>query len=265
MTGAAFGAAVSGLRPVIEIMFGDFLALSMDQLVNQAASTSTSRTSRRASRSWSARPSAPAGASARSTRRRRPRGSQACRGSRSSRRRSPADAKALLKAAIRDDNPVLFLEHKRLYSLKQERRDGDRGAGADRPRAGRARGRRRHARIGDEGRPRLPRGRRAAERAGIDAEVIDLRTLRPLDHDDGARLARQDQPAARRRRGAAHRRLGRRGPRVRRRAGPPRHRRRLASPPPRPDPLQPAARGRLPPGADASPTSVRARAGVGVA
>src|SRR3954470_15791394 len=36
MTGAAFGAAVSGLRPVLEIMFGDFLALSMDSLINQA-------------------------------------------------------------------------------------------------------------------------------------------------------------------------------------------------------------------------------------
>src|SRR5215831_9473989 len=36
MTGAAFGAAVNGLRPVLEIMFGDFLALSMDSLINQA-------------------------------------------------------------------------------------------------------------------------------------------------------------------------------------------------------------------------------------
>ena len=37
MTGAAFGAAVSGMRPVLEIMFGDFLALSMDSLINQAS------------------------------------------------------------------------------------------------------------------------------------------------------------------------------------------------------------------------------------
>jgi len=37
LTGAAFGAAVSGLRPVLEIMFGDFLALSMDSLINQAS------------------------------------------------------------------------------------------------------------------------------------------------------------------------------------------------------------------------------------
>ena len=36
MTGAAFGAAVTGMRPVLEIMFGDFLALSMDSLINQA-------------------------------------------------------------------------------------------------------------------------------------------------------------------------------------------------------------------------------------
>ena len=36
MTGAAYGAAITGLRPVLEIMFGDFLALSMDSLINQA-------------------------------------------------------------------------------------------------------------------------------------------------------------------------------------------------------------------------------------
>ena len=50
LTGAAFGAAISGLRPVIEIMFGDFLTLAMDSLVNQSRSTGSSAESRSACR-----------------------------------------------------------------------------------------------------------------------------------------------------------------------------------------------------------------------
>ena len=74
MTGAAYGAAVSGLRPVLEIMFGDFLPLSMDCLVNQAAkfrflSASSARAARRPLSSGRA------AASARSTRRCRSPGS----------------------------------------------------------------------------------------------------------------------------------------------------------------------------------------------
>ena len=41
LAGAAFGAAISGLRPVVEIMFGDFLTLAMDSIVNQERSTGT--------------------------------------------------------------------------------------------------------------------------------------------------------------------------------------------------------------------------------
>jgi acetoin:2,6-dichlorophenolindophenol oxidoreductase subunit beta len=95
---------------------------------------------------------------------------------------NPADAKGLLKAAIRDDNPVLFLEHKRLYSVKgPPPADGEVvplgearvvRAGSDVTLASIAKG--------------VPDALAAAERLapdGIDAEVVDLRTLRPLDLD----------------------------------------------------------------------------------
>jgi acetoin:2,6-dichlorophenolindophenol oxidoreductase subunit beta len=91
---------------------------------------------------------------------------------------SPAEAKGLLKAAIRDDNPVLFLEHKRLYSVK----------GPDPEEEVIPLGRARVARAGrdltivaiSKG---VPDALAAAdELAGdVDVEVVDLRTLRPLD------------------------------------------------------------------------------------
>ena len=81
ITGAAFGAAAAGLRPIIEIMFGDFMGLAMDSLVNQSGEVpGISRTSSAACHSSCARPSAEAGASARSIRRRMAPGSRAWRG-----------------------------------------------------------------------------------------------------------------------------------------------------------------------------------------
>ena len=74
MTGAAYGAAISGLRPVLEIMFGDFLALSMDSIVNQMTKHWFLTGERHAARSSSARSSAPEGVSGPSTRRSRPPG-----------------------------------------------------------------------------------------------------------------------------------------------------------------------------------------------
>ena len=119
LAGAAYGAAVTGLRPVFEVMFGDFMALPMDSLVNQSA------------KFWYISQRAGHGAARRALggRRRRPLRRDPLADPRHlvpgrprpEDRRSrprPADAKGLLKAAIRDDNPVLFLEHKRLYSVK---------------------------------------------------------------------------------------------------------------------------------------------------
>jgi pyruvate/2-oxoglutarate/acetoin dehydrogenase E1 component len=94
---------------------------------------------------------------------------------------TPYDAKGLLKTAVRDDNPVVFLEHKRLYSVK--------GPGPD-PDAVIPLGRARIARRGRDitvvsvgkGVPdALEAAEQLSEHHGIEAEVIDLRTLRPLD------------------------------------------------------------------------------------
>jgi pyruvate/2-oxoglutarate/acetoin dehydrogenase E1 component len=94
---------------------------------------------------------------------------------------SPAEAKGLLKGAIRDDNPVLFLEHKRLYSVK--------GPAPEPYHVVIALGQARIARPGEDltivsiGKG-VPDALAAADELagdGISAEVIDLRTLRPLD------------------------------------------------------------------------------------
>lgn len=181
-TGVAVGAALVGSRPVIEIMFMDFITLATDQLVNQAAKLHyvfgpdarcplVVRTAAGGGRCYG------------------PTHSQTLEawfvhapGIKVLAPATPADAYGLLKAAIRDDNPVLFIEHKMLY--------GTRG------------------KVPEQGDP-LPIGRARVAKEGadltivawswmaaeaeaaaweledreIDAEVIDLRSLSPMDMD----------------------------------------------------------------------------------
>jgi acetoin:2,6-dichlorophenolindophenol oxidoreductase subunit beta len=179
MTGAAFGAAVTGLRPVVEVMFGDFLFLSMDSLVNQAAKwwyLSNNRTPV----PLVIRSAVGAGGSFGAIHSQHPAPwFLSVPGLKIACPAFPADAKTLLKAAIRDNNPVLFLEHKRLYSIKGPRP-------SDEPDTlGKARVVRQGS---DVTIVALHRGVHdaltAAEQLagdGIDAEVIDPRCLRPLD------------------------------------------------------------------------------------
>jgi acetoin:2,6-dichlorophenolindophenol oxidoreductase subunit beta len=183
ITSAAFGSAVCGLRPVIEIMFGDFLLLSMDSLVNQAAKY-WYLSNEQASVPLVVRSAVGAGGRFGAIHSQNPAGwFHNVPGLKIVAPSDPADAKALLKAAIRDDNPVLFLEHKRLYGLKQEVVDVDADAGP----AGLG-----VARVLREGADvtlvSAMKGVHdclaAAEQLsvdGIEAEVIDLRTLRPFD------------------------------------------------------------------------------------
>ena len=215
LAGAAYGAAVTGLRPVFEVMFGDFMALAMDSLVNQAAKfwyiSNEQGTVPLVVRS------AVGGGGRFGAIHSQTHGTwfQGVPGLKIAFPSSPAEAKGLLKASIRDDNPVIFLEHKRLYSVKGRRRPEQEvdpaRAGRGRPRRRRPDDRRRSARACPT---RSPRPTTLAA-DGISAEVVDLRTLRPLDVDDRARVGGQDQPAAGRRGGPADRRLGRRAARAR--------------------------------------------------
>ena len=178
LAGAAFGSAVCGLRPVIEIMFGDFLPLVMDSLVNQA-SKYWYISNEQASVPLVVRSAIGAGGRFGAIHSQSPVGwFNAVPGLKIAAPSTPSDAKALLKAAIRDDNPVLFLEHKRLYSIKEELRE-------EPAELGRAAVRRE----GDDltlvscmkGVHDCLAAAEQLAAGGISAEVIDLRTLRPLD------------------------------------------------------------------------------------
>jgi acetoin:2,6-dichlorophenolindophenol oxidoreductase subunit beta len=182
ITGAAFGAAVTGLRPIIEIMFGDFMGLAMDSLVNQSAKYwYLSREQRsvplvvRSAVGGGGR----FGAIHSQT---HATWFQGIPGLKIAFPSSPAEAKGLLKGAIRDDNPVIFLEHKRLYSVKGPAPAPDR----DVVPLGQARLARRGTDItivaaGKGVADALEAADRLAGENSVEAEVIDLRTLRPLD------------------------------------------------------------------------------------
>ena len=109
---------------------------------------------------------------------------------------TPADVVGLMAAAIRDPDPVIFCEHKALFATKGEVPDGEHvvplGPGRGRPR-GRATARSSRSRRWSRGPSRRPSASQADH--GIDAEVIDLRTLVPLDVADDPRLGREDEPA----------------------------------------------------------------------
>ena len=178
LAGTAFGSAVGGLRPVIEIMFGDFLPLTMDSLVNQAAKY-WYISNEQASIPLVVRSAIGAGGRFGAIHSQTPISwFEGVPGLKIVCPSTPADAKALLKAAIRDDNPVLFFEHKRLYAMTGE-------VTGDVATIGEAA----VVRPGDDvtlvGAMRTVHECLAAAEMlageGIECEVIDLRTLRPPD------------------------------------------------------------------------------------
>jgi len=180
LTGAAFGSAVTGLRPVIEIMFGDFLTLAMDSLVNQATKY-WFLTQEQVSVPLTIRSVVGGGGRFGAIHSQMPASwFMGVPGIKIVAPSTPADAKALLKAAVRDDNPVLFFEHKRLYTL-----EGDVNGEV---------GRLGEAKVVREGSDitlvtamktvhDALEAAQALETDRISVEVIDLRTLRPFDRE----------------------------------------------------------------------------------
>src|SRR5215467_9017968 len=117
-TGIAVGAAMTGMRPVVDIMFGDFIGLTMDQMVNQAAKVHYMSGGK-----WKVPMVMRATLGA--TRRSAAQHSQSLHawfchvpGLKVVLPSTPYDAKGLMKTAIRDDNPVVFFEDKMMYKQK---------------------------------------------------------------------------------------------------------------------------------------------------
>jgi pyruvate dehydrogenase E1 component beta subunit len=178
--GAAMGAAMTGLRPVAEIMFSDFLATCWDMIANQVAKTRYMTDGQvslplviRTANGGGTRFGAQHSQSLENW-------AMAVPGLKVVAPSNPADAKGLLAAAIRDPDPVLFFEQKSLYGIKGEVPDGEH---VDRLGT---------ARVLREGTDctivalaaMVGRALTAAdqlEAAGISATVVDVRSLVPLD------------------------------------------------------------------------------------
>jgi acetoin:2,6-dichlorophenolindophenol oxidoreductase subunit beta len=179
-TGVGVGAAMTGMHPVVDIMFGDFLTLTMDQLVNQAAKVHymsggkwkvpmVLRTTLGATRRSAAQHSQSLHA-------------WLCHvpGLKVVMPSTPYDAKGLLKSAIRDENPVIFFEDKMMYRLKGHVPAEDYtiplGA-ADLKRSGTD-----ISLVATSSMVQVALGAaRLLEKIGISAEVVDPRTIWPLD------------------------------------------------------------------------------------
>jgi pyruvate dehydrogenase E1 component beta subunit len=178
--GVAVGAALTGLRPVVELMFMDFIALAMDQIVNHAAKLHyiyggqarvplVLRTPAGAGRGYGASHSQSLEAWFVHT-----------PGLKVVAPSTPRDAHGLLKAAIRDDNPVLFIENKLLYGVKGEVPDPDEVVPIGSAAVVREGGDVTLIAYSRMTTLALDAAARLEER-GISCEVLDLRSLAPLD------------------------------------------------------------------------------------
>lgn len=177
---AAVGAALSGLKPVLEIMFMDFMTLTMDALVNQAA---------KARFMFGGQASVPMVV-------RTPHGGGISAGPQHSQcleawfahvpglkvvcPSNPADAYGLLKSAIRDSDPVVFVENKALYAAKGEVPDDAGAIPLGQARLARA-GRDLTVVAYGAAVLKVERAAQALSEQGIEAEILDLRSIQPWD------------------------------------------------------------------------------------
>lgn len=182
IAGAAVGAAMTGLRPVAELQYSDFLGIAMDEVYNKAAKWRYMHGGRVPVPLVIRAPEGAKGGGG-AEHSQSPGGMfQSAFGMYVLMPSNPADAKGLLKSAIRDPNPVLFLEHKALYHRRGPVPDGEHlvpiGVAAT-------------VRPGSDVTvvawgSLVGRSVAAAERLtddGVEAEVIDPRGIRPLDLD----------------------------------------------------------------------------------
>jgi pyruvate/2-oxoglutarate/acetoin dehydrogenase E1 component len=182
LAGAGFGAAVTGSRPVVEIMFADFLLLAMDSLVNQAAKYAFV-TGGSGSAPLTIRCAVGGGARMGAMHSQVPASwLMGVPGLKIVAPSDPASAYGLLRGAIQDDNPVVVMEHKMIYSVKGPPWDP-----SPIP-PGRAHVVREGGDLSIVAAMRgtldaLEAAERLSAEHGIDAAVIDLRSLRPLDID----------------------------------------------------------------------------------
>ena len=179
--GAAMGAAMTGLRPIAEIMFSDFLAVCWDLVANQIAKTRYMTDGQfafplviRTANGGGSRFGAQHSQSVENW-------AMAIPGLKVVAPSTAADAKGLLAAAIRDPDPVMVFEQKSLYGIKGEVPEGEHVEELGKAKA---------LKVGDDVTivalaAMVPRALQAAERLqnerGISATVLDLRSLVPLD------------------------------------------------------------------------------------
>jgi pyruvate dehydrogenase E1 component beta subunit len=179
-TGVGVGAAIMGMRPIVEIMFSDFITFGADQIINQAAKFRF-MTGGQLKIPLVVRAPQGSGTGAAAQH------SQNIEawllnipGLKIVAPSNPYDAKGLLKSSIEDDNPVIFIEHKLLYSTKGEVPEKDYRIPI---------GKSKVVRSGNDvtivaTSIMVKRSLEAAEmleKQGIEAEIIDPRTLKPLD------------------------------------------------------------------------------------
>ena len=179
-TGIGVGAGMTGMRPVVDIMFGDFAGIIMDQMANQAAKIHYMSGGK-----WKC--SMVLRTTLGATRRSAAQHSQSLHawfchipGLKVVMPSTPYDAKGLLKSAIREDNPVVFDEDKMMYKLKGPVPEGDYTIPlgvADVKRAGED-----VTIIATSSMVQVALGAaKLLEEHGVSAEVVDPRTLWPLD------------------------------------------------------------------------------------
>lgn len=182
IAGAAVGAALCGMRPVAEIMFFDFFTIAMDQLVNQGAKNRYMFGGKAKVPMVIRGPMGCGTGAAAQHSQSFPAVFAHFPGLKVVMPSTPYDVKGLIKASIRDDNPVVFAEHKLLYKVKGEVPEEDYIVPL-----GKADVKRKGKDItvvaGSIMVIRALEAAKQLEKEGIDVEVVDPRTLKPLDMD----------------------------------------------------------------------------------